>query len=175
MKEEKQRGKGGLEQAKKVWKALENYRYVLLAALAGVLLLCWPSGEKPEAALAAPAAEEDPFQTSEMEEKLQSALSQIEGAGKVTVVLSLGESPRRVLAQDGRASGDDSRETSTVLVSKGSGGQSAEVLQQLGPVYRGALVVSPGAEDPQVRLALSEAVSALTGLGADKITICKGK
>ena len=61
------------------------------------------------------------------------------------------------------------------MASKGSGAQEPVTLQELGPGYQGALVVAQGGDDPQVRLALSEAVSALTGLGMDKISICKGK
>ena len=105
-------------------------------------------------------------------------LSHIEGAGRVRVLLSVAQSPRQVLAQDGVANvaGESSqRETSTVLVSKSSSGQETVKIQQVGPTYRGALVVAQGADDPQVRLALNEAVSALTGLGTDKISICKGK
>ena len=79
-----------------------------------------------------------------------------------------------MLAQEGKV-GENSHETSTVLVNQGSGVQEAVKVQELGPSYQGALVVAQGAEDPEVRLALSQAVSALTGLGADKITICKGK
>ena len=37
-----------------------------------------------------------------------------------------------------------------------------------------ALVVCPGGNDPAVKLQISEAVAALTGLGAEKISICKG-
>ena len=39
----------------------------------------------------------------------------------------------------------------------------------------GAVVVCEGGGDASVRLKLMEAVSALTGLGTDKIAICKGK
>lgn len=155
----------------KLCDAFGRYKYVLLVALVGVILLTWPSGESAQAESPAPGIEEDLFQVSRMEEKLKRALSQVEGAGEVTVVLTLRESPRQVLAQDG----EGSEETSTVLLSKGSAGQEPAVLQELGPVYQGALVVAQGGGEPRVRLALSEAVSALTGLGADKIMICKGK
>ena len=63
----------------------------------------------------------------------------------------------------------------TVVVSKGSGREEAVPLQQIYPQFQGALVVCPGGSDPEVRLKLVEAVSALTGLGSDKISICKGK
>ena len=171
----------GKEWGKKALDAFGKYKYVLLVALVGVLLLLWPAGEKPvpqTGGVALPEEGGDLFQVEGLEEKLSKALSQIEGAGEVSVVLTLRESPRQVIAQDGKASGGDSqttRETSTVLVSKGSSTQEPVRLQEVGPTYRGALVVAQGAGDPQVKLALNEAVSALTGLGTDKISICKGK
>ena len=91
--------------------AFGRYKYVLLVALVGVILLTWPSGESAQAESPAPGIEEDLFQVSRMEEKLKRALSQVEGAGEVTVVLTLRESPRQVLAQDG----EGSEETSTAV------------------------------------------------------------
>ncbi len=158
-------------------RALGKYKYVLLVALVGAALLLLPTGERGQEQ-PQPAEQADVFQLDQMEGKLERALSQVEGAGEVTVVLTVREGPRQVLAQDGAAAqeGDrTSRETSTVILSKGSGAQEAVQLQELGPNYQGALVVAQGGDLPQVRLALSEAVSALTGLGTDKISICKGK
>lgn len=163
---------------KKAGKTLGKYKYVLLVALVGAVLLVWPVGEKEEPASTGATVIEDLFQVNQMEKKLERALSQVEGAGDVTVVLTLQGGPRQVLAQDGSATEEDSRisrETSTILLSKGSGYQEPAVVQQLGPEYQGALVVCRGGNDPQVKLALYEAVSALTGLRADKISICKGK
>ena len=168
--------KGG-EWVKRGIAALGKYKYVLLVALVGAALLVWPAGG-PEAETRTETEREDLFQVDQMERKLEKALSQVEGVGEVTVVLTLQGGPRQVLAQDGNAteeSGRTSRETSTILLSKGSGQQEPAVLQELGPVYQGALVVCTGGEEPQVKLALYEAVSALTGLRADKISICKGK
>lgn len=168
----------GSQQLKKWAESLGKYRYALLVALAGVLLLAWPGGETKKPAQAGESTAEDIFQVREMEEKLEKALSQVEGAGETTVVLTLQGGPRRVLAQDGSATeeGDRiSRETSTILLSRGSGQQEPAVLQELGPVYQGALVVCQGGEDPRVKLELCQAVSALTGLRSDQISICKGK
>ena len=47
-----------------------------------------------------------------------------------------------------------------------------EVAQQY-PAFLGALVVSDGGGDPQVKLDLLQAVKALTGLGSDQISICE--
>ena len=104
------------------------------------------------------------------------ALSQIRGAGEVTVVLTLAGGPRQVLAQDvdqAAERGQERRET--VVVSRGSGGQEAVAVQEVSPEYQGALLVCPGGGDPTVRLQLTQAVAALTGLGADKISISEGK
>ena len=165
------------EWLKRMTGALGKYKYVLLVALVGALLLVWPTGEK-EKTTSPETAREQIFKVDQIERRLEKALAQIEGAGEVTVVLTLQGGPRQVLAQDGSATEEESRtsrETSTILLSKGSGYQEPAVVQELGPVYQGALVVSQGGDDPRVKLALYEAVSALTGLGADKISICKGK
>ena len=47
-------------------------------------------------------------------------------------------------------------------------------LQTVAPQFRGALVVCAGGDDPGVRLQVIRAVSALTGLGSDCITVCQG-
>ncbi|MPM76455.1 hypothetical protein SDC9_123453 [bioreactor metagenome] len=105
-----------------------------------------------------------------MEKKIADALSEIDGAGRVTVVLTMKAGSRRMLAEE--TNNDD---TSAVLVSRGSGYQETVTVQELSPQYQGALVVCEGAGDPAVKLKLVEAVSALTGLGSNKISICKGK
>ena len=66
-------------------------------------------------------------------------------------------------------------EVTNVVISAGSGVEGTVTLQQLSPQFQGALVVCSGGGEPTVQLRLVEAVSALTGLGADKISVCKGK
>ena len=58
---------------------------------------------------------------------------------------------------------------------RGSGSQETVTVQEIYPRYQGALLVCAGGDDPTVRLQLTEAMSALTGLGADKISISQGK
>ena len=169
-----------MEWGRKALQSFGKYKYVLLVALVGAVLLLWPSGKETDTSSAGSQTWDtgDLFQVEALEEKLEKALSQVEGAGKVTVVLTLEESARQVLAQNEEGSwgtGETRRDTSTVLLGRGSGTQEVVPLQEIGPRYRGALVVAEGGDLPQVRLALCQAVSALTGLGADKISICKGK
>lgn len=174
--------KFGAEGLKKLLTVLDKYKYVLLVVLAGALLLLIPTGdeEPPRGAGAALVQETDTegFDLEKTERKLSAALSQVEGAGEVTVVLTVQNSSRQVLAQDGtntQKDGASEQTAETVVVSKGSGTQETVLVEQIYPDFQGALVVCTGGEDAAVRLKLVEAVSALTGLGADKISICKGK
>lgn len=156
----------------------QKYKYVLLVIAAGIVLLLLPLGgeENPTSGGTERQAEsgEETFRVEEMEHRLEEALSRVDGAGEVTVVLTVKSGARQILAQDSSRSGEESS-TSTVVVSTGSGTEDAVVLQQVYPQYQGALVVCPGGGDPAVCLKLVDAVSALTGLGADKISICKSK
>lgn len=98
----------------------------------------------------------------------------MEGAGETQVVLSPGRRSRQVLAQDTQRDADGGGSTTVVTVGRGSGSQEALPLQTVAPEFRGALVVCPGGGDPQVKLRLIEAVSALTGLGASRVSVCQG-
>ena len=63
----------------------------------------------------------------------------------------------------------------TVTVNRGSGYQEVVITRQVCPVYQGAVVVCQGAGNAAVRLAVVEAISALTGLSSDKISVVKWK
>lgn len=169
-------------QGKKALSALGRYKYTLLVIAAGVVFLLLPGsdeggGARGQAELSVVGSEED-FSVEALEEKLADTLSQIDGAGQVRVMLTVQSGMRRELAQNSSSEQDGTdirRENETVVVSTGSGTQEAVLVQQIYPQFQGALVVAPGGGDPAVRLKLTEAVAALTGLGADKISICKGK
>lgn len=162
----------------KVWKLLNQYKYVLVVIAAGLLLLLWPSGKERQAAPAGTdgGQGQEGFDLKELEEKLSQTLSQVEGAGKVTVTLTVKNGMEQVLASDRSTSvteGGSSVEETTVLVNSGSG-QEAVRLTQRWPTFQGALVVCEGGDSMEIRLLMTQAVSALTGLGADRITVCKG-
>lgn len=162
--------------AGKIKETTKAYRLVWLVILAGLVLLAIPSGKGEEAQEEETPAAATQFDLAAMEDRLAQALSRIDGAGEVTVVLALQDGPRQVLAQNVDRDGEEGREqTETVVLSRGSGSQETVSVQELYPSYQGALLVCPGGDDPTVRLKLTEATSALTGLGADKISISKGK
>ena len=110
----------------------------------------------------------------EREAQLAPTLSGRHGAGETEVMLTLKSGSRQVLAQDTQSRGEGERSVSTVTLGRGSGSQEVVPLQTVAPQFRGALVVCAGGDDPGVRLQVIRAVSALTGLGSDCITVCQG-
>lgn len=158
------------------WKgALGKYQGVLLVIVVGVLLLLLPTGGGTSAQEdVPPSAAEATFDLEEFEKRLEGTLSEIQGAGEVRVVLTLDSSSRQVLAQDVEREADGGGSSTVVTVGAGAGGQEVVALQTVAPQFRGALVVCPGGGQAQTKLRLLEAVSALTGLSADRISICEG-
>lgn len=150
-----------------------RYKYIFLIVLAGVVLMLLPGGQKETSHISPSGQRQEEFDLEAMEAKIERALSQIQGAGKVTVVLTLKESARQVLAWDTRQSDRETGSTAVVL-SRGSGVEETVLLQRVYPTYQGALVVCSGAQDAQVRLQITQAMRALTGLSTQKISICEG-
>lgn len=151
---------------------LRKYKLALLVLALGVLLLAWPTGgEKP-----APASEEarlSSFDPGEVERKLERVLGKIDGAGEVTVALTVSDGVQRRYAVDETRKGEE-EQTQTVIISTGSGTQEAVSVGERWPDFQGAVVVCQGGGDPEVRLLVTQAVCALTGLGADRVTVCRG-
>ena len=160
-----------------VWKALDRYKYVLIVIAAGIILLLWPTGEREQSAETGSSADvRETFDLDALEEKLSKTLSKVEGAGEVTVTLTVKSGMEQVLASDRITSVSErgsSVEEETVLVNSGKG-QETVLLTQRYPTFQGALVVCEGGDNAEIRLLLTQAVSALTGLGTDRITVCKG-
>ena len=163
---------GGKARWKELW---QRNRILFIAIGAGVLLLLLPAGGTgTEDACTDQDARTEAFDLEDFEQRLSQVLSQVEGAGEVQVVLTLNGSERTILAQDVERDGEHSA-VNTVTVGRGSGNQQPVALQTVAPEFRGALVVCAGGDNPGVRLSLIQAVSALTGLGSDRITVCPGR
>lgn len=157
---------------------LKQYKFVLILIVAGIILLLLPSGDhsdRVEASDGLSGTEED-FSVEALEEKLSAILSKVEGAGQVSVMLTVRSGMERVLASDReytKSEKEVSRQERTVIIDTDAG-EEAVLLTQRYPTFQGALVVCPGGDDPQVQLLLTQALSALTGLSSGRITVCKG-
>ena len=170
---------------KKIWKTegvrkqWDRYKYAALVVLIGAGLLLWPSGKRNTSTSSVSAAEEETTAET-IQAEMEEILGQISGVGQVRVMLTADTDGERQLARDTEltyrgeptAPEDYSARSETVLTDGGEG-DAPVVTRRVYPTYRGALVVCQGGDQPQVRLAVTEAVSALTGLSADRIAVAK--
>lgn len=162
-----------LEGAKKAW---DKYKYVALVALAGAVLLLWPEGGGSSGRAAESGSGQQTLESRDLEAEMEDILSKISGVGRVQVLLTADSDGGRLLAEDTEESWQDSalasRSSETVVVDDGQG-ETPVVKRTWYPTYRGALVVCQGGDQAAVRLAVTEAVTALTGLTADRVTVAK--
>ena len=165
---------GKTEGVRKLW---DRYKYAALVVLIGAGLLLWPSGKGgTEKTLRQQNSTE---QTRDIQAEMEDILGTMSGVGQVKVMLTVDSDGERQLAQDteltysGSAESpeDYSRRSETVLTD--GEGDGTVVTRTLYPTYRGALVVCQGGDRADVRLAVTEAVTSLTGLSADRITVAK--
>lgn len=167
----------------KVTDFLKKYKFVILILLIGLVLLILPSGDKKAASdttVKEDSSEAETDYALQIEQCLEEILSKIKGAGKVDVMLTLQRGSYTQYQTDvqtdcaqnesGTQSGEDKK---TVILSEGSAYDSLAVSTVEYPLFRGALVVCSGADSAAVRLELIQAVSALTGLSSDHITVVK--
>ena len=157
-----------------IWK---KYRAVLAVLLAGVLLLAsGHGGNEPAQTASAGTAASQEFDLNGFQQELQAQLTAIDGAGRVALMLSLDQTEEAVYAVNTRqTSGSDSRslESDVSVVSNGSYGETPVTVKSVLPVFRGAVVLCDGSDDASVRLAVTQAVGTVCGIGADKVTVLK--
>lgn len=161
----------------KLQRVLGKYKFVALILCLGVVLMLLPvRGDNQRNQTQAVSQSEEGEQTFDLEaleRRMESALSEINGVGEVTVVLSLRSSGEDILAQDTSEGTTSDRET--VIVSTGSGTEEAVSVKTIYPEFKGALVICEGAGNASVKLEVLQAVSAITGLSSDQISICQRK
>jgi len=162
---------------KKGLKKIDQYKYLLIVVAAGIILLLLPPVTSRTENKAKPE-EPEQFSLEKEEERIAKALSAAAGVGKTEVVLTLKSTMETIYQNDVNDStsissdqSESSLVTETVIISMGSGLEQAVVQKKIYPEYRGALVICEGAEKASVALKVIDAMRALTGLPADKITV----
>jgi stage III sporulation protein AG len=121
-----------------------------------------------------------------LEGKLANLLSQVKGAGAVTVSITLENSSTQEHAknvvkesksvQEKDTSGGirttvETKESEQILLSKENGSDHPVMVQELKPTIKGVLVVAEGAYDSNVKANLTQAVEAGLGVPSYKITV----
>lgn len=163
-----------MEWLKKITGFAEKFRYVILVAVVGLVLMLIPSRSET----AAETKQTEPTAAQQnVAEELTQILSQLQGAGKVKVMLTVqaGESTEYQVDEDITNGETGSVRRETVIVTDENRAQQGLIRQVNPPRYLGAIVLCEGADSAAVRLSIIEAVSKVTGLGADKISVLKMK
>lgn len=176
------------DKLKKVGEKLSKFKFPALILLLGLVLILLPGQKESQEQTteqtqpAAVDGETELEYCARMETEIAQILGRIEGAGQVQVMLTLkaGKTTQYQTDYDttSNQSGSDlsgATEQKTVILSRGSAYDEAVVVRTDYPSFQGALIVAQGAGNAAVRLELVNAVSALLGLGTDKISVVKMK
>ena len=159
----------------KIPKWFYQFRYPIAIALIGIVLLLIPI--KKEDNIQQPISTTETKQ-ADMGQELSQILSQIEGVGKVKVMLTIAAGETVLYHNDQDANngnGTSSVRQETVILTNADRNQQALITQILPPRYQGAIIICQGADLASVKWAVVDAVSKATGLGADQISVLKMK
>lgn len=138
------------------------------------------SPEDSDSSTSTSAAADEQAYESLMEDKVERVLSEVDGVGKVSVMLTLKSSTEQVIEKDSTSDSVASDEGSQNSSSKTSiykqdsdGNQIPYVKKELTPQIEGVIVIADGGDNSVVVQNISEAMQALFGVEAHKIKIMK--
>lgn len=155
----------------------ENNKQILLVVIGvlGVLLIA-AGGQKSKSV----QTQVQPNKTDEhleyvlqMEQKIETILSKIQGVGKVRVGLALEAGAETIYAKDVRIDRAGQHNESKHVFMKQKGSDSALIETTAEPIVRGVAVVCEGAGQIEVDAQIIEVVSVLTGVTTNRISIAK--
>lgn len=128
---------------------------------------------------------------SKMEDKLTQVLSQVEGIGKVKVMITAKSTKEEVVLKDvpferketkeqdseggNRENTEYSSQETTVLEKQTDGEENPYITKEVQPEMEGVLVIAQGAGDKKIVSEISEAVTALFSVPSHKIKVMKMK
>lgn len=157
----------------KMKELFQKYKFVLLLLVLGVFFMLIPQGnqEVTQEETTTPA----PVSTAQ---ELEEILSKIEGVGKVKVMLTEAAGAETIYqTNEDRVTSADTNNVriETVIISDTNREEQGLIRTVTPPIYLGAIIVCQGGDKATVRLAVTQAVSAVTGMGTDRISILKMK
>ncbi len=143
--------------------------YILIIALiAAIVLAAAFAFGKTSGKNTATGGETERY-VSSLENKLQSVISGIKGAGKSSVVITVDGAISSIVAVDEKTVEENGRKTTTVSTVM-SGGKPV-ILGEKYPEITGVLVVAKGADDITVKMAILNAVTVALGVNCNKVQI----
>lgn len=144
----------------KIFDKLRNNKYICIILIIGIMLMTLPFGEKKEE-----IPKNDFAYEEELTDKIEKILGEIEGAGRVKIMITFEDKGETYPVTDKNESSEK-----TVSFS----GKMA-VSKEEYPKVRGVVAVCEGVKDERVRTDLINAIHALTGAGLHNIKVFKMK
>ena len=168
----------------KLFRSAERTRLLILLGLISMgMIFCSElfSVSKSQEGPTLPVCQQEVFSSEayiqSMEQRLREILSQIDGVGECSVMVTLKESSRRIFASEDKTSQekcdgrfDLSSEKRLVLLEDKSGAEYPVVETTLSPQSKGVMIVCKGAKSAKVCQQVTEAVT--TVLGIRSIQVC---
>ena len=176
------------------WREIRKEHWIVLL-LAGILIMTvvFPSKKDTDIPVLTESdttdSESPAQEIQRYEEKLETLLGQMEGAGQVKVMITESVSRENVVEKDtpytiqmsqngsddenGTKNQQENREETTVYERDDQGNESPYVKKSLAPQIEGVLVLAQGGDNAVVAANITEAVMALFGIEAHKIKVMK--
>lgn len=185
-----------LQRLQAFWRSFCNsqnrVRLLVAVGLLGMgLILCSEllAGEEPKKS--EPATEQPEQQNAQqseqqLQQRLEEIISQIDGVGECSVMLTFEESERSVYAVEDSVSQEQDRQTNSgssssssqkklVLIEDGEGGNQPVLEKTVRPQVNGVVVVCQGAKSMTVCQQVTEAVTTVLGIRSTQVCVCPGR
>ena len=145
----------------------KNNRLICLILIIGVVLMAVASVDKNKKADVQPAV----TSVEDEEKRLANILSQIDGAGEVSVMITYYSSSEKNIAYETKVSSREKEESEDKKAVMTDG--EPMVVKEVYPKVRGVIVTADGGGNSAVRSAISAAVTASLDVPAHRICIFK--
>ena len=161
--------------------------YYLILGMIGTIMLCVSNFGIEKEVLKSDDKISLQSYKSQFEDELEIFLEEIEGVGKVKVMISFESGEEYVFAQQEKSDNqtntnvDETKQSenrhNTVeneyIIIKNSGGETALIEKTLQPVIQGVAVVCEGADDIGVVAAVTNSISAVLNVPSHKVCVTK--
>lgn len=155
-------------------------RWLLVIGGVGIALLLLSEIIPKRTAVTEPTVTTEQF-VEQTEERLETLVGSIEGAGRCRVLLTLDNGVEYVYATEERTATDNREnaqsndsERTAILVDTGDGREGL-LVTEIQPTVRGVVVVCEGGDNEAVRARVTEAVTVALDLSAKKVCVTKLK
>lgn len=153
---------------KKWWNILQNHKRIQLALcglLCGLILILWGNSRQTETAQTERGSADSYFAveryTENLEKRIAALCTEMESVSEAHVLLTLDGSSEMHYGDDG--------ESGTWLSASNSSGDT--LIQEIYPRIRGVAIVCSRGNDPEIRLKITELVSAALGISTSRVFV----